>query len=134
MTLFEVNEASVLIQEAAHEDANIIFGAVIDEDMPEGEMRVTVIATGLDEERRRRATPPAEAERTTVEVGRAPHREPVPVHTQSAEAAPATGDLAVAGQNAMDPHEMAAQAVADFASPFEDELDTPAFLRRRPEN
>ena len=46
LTLYEVNEASTLIQEAAHEDANIIFGAVIDETMPEGEMRVTVIATG----------------------------------------------------------------------------------------
>ena len=49
MTLFEVNEASSLVQEAAHEEANIIFGAVIDETMPEGEMRVTVIATGLED-------------------------------------------------------------------------------------
>jgi cell division protein FtsZ len=54
LTLYEVNEASTLIQEAAHEDANIIFGAVIDEKMPEGEMRVTVIATGLDDTRMRR--------------------------------------------------------------------------------
>ena len=45
LTLYEVNEASTLIQEAAHEDANIIFGAVIDDKMPEGEMRVTGIAT-----------------------------------------------------------------------------------------
>ena len=54
LTLYEVNEASTLIQEAAHEDANIIFGAVIDETMPAGEMRVTVIATGLDDKRVRR--------------------------------------------------------------------------------
>jgi len=46
MTLNEVNEASVLIQKEAHEDANIIFGAVIDEGMEE-EVRVTVIATGF---------------------------------------------------------------------------------------
>ncbi len=46
MTLNEVNEASVLIQKEAHEDANIIFGAVIDEQMDE-EIRVTVIATGF---------------------------------------------------------------------------------------
>ena len=46
MTLNEVNEASVLIQKEAHEDANIIFGAVIDEKMKE-EVRVTVIATGF---------------------------------------------------------------------------------------
>jgi len=46
ITLNEVNEASVLIQKEAHEDANIIFGAVIDEKMGE-EIRVTVIATGF---------------------------------------------------------------------------------------
>ena len=54
LTLYEVNEASTLIQEAAHEDANIIFGAVIDESIPEGEMRVTVIATGLEGDGMRR--------------------------------------------------------------------------------
>lgn len=46
MTLNEVNEASVLIQKEAHEDANIIFGAVIDEQIGD-EIRVTVIATGF---------------------------------------------------------------------------------------
>jgi cell division protein FtsZ len=50
LSLFEVNEASSLIQEEAHEDANIIFGAVIDETMAE-DIRVTVIATGFGEER-----------------------------------------------------------------------------------
>lgn len=47
MTLFEVNEASKLIQEEAHEDANIIFGAVIDGNMGD-ELRITVIATGFN--------------------------------------------------------------------------------------
>ena len=46
LTLFEVNEASTLIQEDAHEEANIIFGAVIDENAGD-EVRVTVIATGF---------------------------------------------------------------------------------------
>jgi len=46
LTLYEVNEASTLIQEQAHEDANIIFGAVINDNMDE-EVRVTVIATGF---------------------------------------------------------------------------------------
>jgi cell division protein FtsZ len=46
LTLYEVNEASTLVQEEAHEEANIIFGAVIDETLKE-EMRVTVIATGF---------------------------------------------------------------------------------------
>jgi cell division protein FtsZ len=48
MTLFEINEASSLIQSEAHEDANIIFGTVVDEDMGD-EIRITVIATGFNE-------------------------------------------------------------------------------------
>lgn len=47
MTLFEVNEAASIIQEAADEDANIIFGTVIDRKMKE-EIKITVIATGFD--------------------------------------------------------------------------------------
>ncbi len=47
MTLHEINEASKIIQEEAHEDANILFGAVIDESM-KGQIRVTVIATGFN--------------------------------------------------------------------------------------
>jgi cell division protein FtsZ len=47
MSLMEVNEASLLIQEAAHEDANIIFGAVVDPTL-NGRVKVTVIATGFD--------------------------------------------------------------------------------------
>jgi cell division protein FtsZ len=46
LKLSEVNEASSLIQSSAHEDANIIFGAVLDEKMGE-EVKITVIATGF---------------------------------------------------------------------------------------
>jgi len=46
VSLLEVNEACTIIQEAAHEDANIIFGAVIDESFTD-EIQVTVIATGF---------------------------------------------------------------------------------------
>lgn len=46
LSLFEVNEATTLITEAAHEDAEVIFGAVIDENMTD-EIRVSVIATGF---------------------------------------------------------------------------------------
>ncbi|MGI8949616.1 MAG: cell division protein FtsZ [Ornithinimicrobium sp.] len=45
--LFEINEAARLVQEAAHPDANIIFGAVIDDSLGD-EVRVTVIAAGFD--------------------------------------------------------------------------------------
>ncbi len=46
MTLVEVNQACSLIQEAAHEDANIIFGSVIDDEMGDV-LKITVIATGF---------------------------------------------------------------------------------------
>ncbi|MFZ3395466.1 cell division protein FtsZ, partial [Rhodococcus sp. 7Tela_A2] len=45
--LFEINEAASLVQEAAHIDANIIFGTVIDDSLGD-EVRVTVIAAGFD--------------------------------------------------------------------------------------
>ncbi len=48
LKLTEVNEASTIIQDAAHEDANIIFGAVQDESMGD-EVKITVIATGFRE-------------------------------------------------------------------------------------
>ncbi len=47
LSLMEVNEASCVIQEAAHEDANIIFGAVVDPTLS-GKVKITVIATGFD--------------------------------------------------------------------------------------
>jgi len=53
LTLHDVNEAAMLIQKCAHEDAHIIFGAVVDKTMKE-EMRVTVIATGFEKEERQR--------------------------------------------------------------------------------
>src|ERR687891_678707 len=47
MSLMEVNEASSIIQEAAHEEANIIFGAVVDQRL-NGKIKITVIATGFE--------------------------------------------------------------------------------------
>lgn len=58
LSLYEVNEASTLVTEAAHEDAEIIFGAVIDETMTD-EVRVTVIATGFQDPDMKHATPEA---------------------------------------------------------------------------
>ena len=49
LKLSEVNEASGIIQSAAHEDANIIFGAVQDETMGD-EVKITVIATGFKQQ------------------------------------------------------------------------------------
>ena len=49
MSLFEVNQAAQIIKETAHPDVNLIFGAVIDENMGDA-IRITVIATGFDNE------------------------------------------------------------------------------------
>jgi len=62
LTLHEVNEASSLIQQAAHEDANIIFGSVIDPNLSE-EVRITVIATGFNNAEKTQMLVPHTAER-----------------------------------------------------------------------
>jgi len=156
MTLFEVNEASSLVHEAAHEDANIIVGAVIDETLGEDELRVTVIATGLDSEQAR-LTPPEPRRRVpdaTAEIEReramvdAPNVTPI---RQDPAAAPAmasshASEASEASDSGHADHPVEQQQVAaagaagieemahsglGFESPFEDELDTPAFLRKR---
>ncbi len=58
LCLHEVNEAASMIQEEAHDDANIIFGAVIDESLTD-EIRITVIATGFGEEKEERKPAPS---------------------------------------------------------------------------
>ena len=62
--LFEVNDAAEIIQKAADSNANIIFGAVIDEAMGE-EVRVTVIGTGFDQRRLMREGLPRRGQRAT---------------------------------------------------------------------
>jgi cell division protein FtsZ len=58
MSLMEVNEASCVIQEAAHDEANIIFGAVIDPNLT-GKVKITVIATGFERTEAARRAPAA---------------------------------------------------------------------------
>jgi cell division protein FtsZ len=77
LTLHEINEAASLIQEEAHDEANIIFGSVINPEMGK-DVRVTVIATGLDQEDR--------TERLAT-VSELPRREP-PRPVPSAELRP----------------------------------------------
>jgi cell division protein FtsZ len=82
LKLSEVNEASSLIQTAAHEDANIIFGAVLDEKMGD-EVKITVIATGFRDqmpERRARMLSVEEAPVVSVPVVSSGNwlREPAP--------------------------------------------------------
>ena len=67
LCLHEVNEAASMIQEEAHDDANIIFGAVIDETMTD-EIRITVIATGFGEAKEEKKPAPAPAQTPSTNV------------------------------------------------------------------
>jgi cell division protein FtsZ len=97
ITLMEVNEACSIIQEAAHEDANIIIGAVIDNTVGEA-IRVTVIATGfpLDDEEQDlietlRTQTPKPITRPIVQARPMPpmHAAPTPATAKPAASAPA---------------------------------------------
>jgi cell division protein FtsZ len=138
LSLFEVNEASTLIQEAAHEDANIIFGAVIDDEMDSGEMRVTVIATGLDDSRVRRS--PDLERRTDTRANVTPlrlesssdsgHVETLtPAAAKDSQGGQAEFREIPPSQPPLHP-EPDGERGADWVSPFDDELDIPTFLRR----
>ena len=59
--LMEVNNAASIVEEKADEDANIIFGTIIDDNLGD-EVRVTIIATGFDEKANARPAEPAEHE------------------------------------------------------------------------
>src|SRR6184192_2217568 len=74
--LFEVNEAAEVVTGAADQNANVIFGAVIDEGL-EDEVRVTVIATGFGPHRRRRRR-----ESGVAEPEQLPGEEPQPVRRE----------------------------------------------------
>src|SRR5271168_3419787 len=69
LKLSEVNEASTLIQNAAHEEANIIFGAVLDESMGDN-VKITVIATGFRQDqmgRQKRSANDAQVPRVSLQ-------------------------------------------------------------------
>jgi cell division protein FtsZ len=112
--LFEINEAARLVQEAAHPEANIIFGAVIDDALGD-EVRVTVIAAGFDSGGPSRREDPhglgqvmsqRQAPATTQQQPAQPAPTNGQVHQpqgQPAPQAPATGQPAGAGHLAQ-PH------------------------------
>ena len=76
ISLWEVNEAAKAVAEAAHPDANIIFGAMVDEKL-EDQVWVTVVATGFGEPRRRRHEEPMTSRPRAEEPPRRQLREPV---------------------------------------------------------
>ena len=139
LTLAEVSEASDIIASAAHEDANIIFGAVVDPKM-EGRCKITVIATGFDRVRA-----------TTSPAGQATVPTPVDMSAYSAAKQQTEERLVVNGGRVVVPRRpmidlqslgtAAASAPASAVAPAAREatedaeapspLDVPAFLRRQ---
>ena len=86
LSLWEVNESAKAVAEAAHPDANIIFGAMVDEKLDD-QVWVTVVATGYGNGRPRRPRAGASAaERDGPSRGRprAVDREPMPVAARAA--------------------------------------------------
>jgi cell division protein FtsZ len=135
--LFEINEAAQLVAEAAHPDANIIFGAVIDDALGD-EVRVTVIAAGFDGGSPRPARQPTrrvvEAPRATDAIDDAINVTTAPPSLTRAEAArvesrdPDRVTLPEAGEvPRRDP--AAPRRTIVFEDEVEEELDVPDFLK-----
>jgi cell division protein FtsZ len=123
--IFEVNEACMLIQEEAHEDANIIFGAVIDEKMKD-EMRITVIATGFGRaESKEEHVPEAmlisqEREKVVVNFARKEENREIPAFIRSEKSSEIQERIAKTARGRV-PKNVAG----------EDEYDIPTFLRKQ---
>ena len=107
LSIHEVEEAAKIVQEAAHEEANIIFGAVIDETLQD-EVRITVIATGFTERKVEMGPSPTKV----VDLPSRPLRAPAPGGSWRRRVMPdARGEGGEQG--------------------VEEDLDVPAFLRRQ---
>ena len=91
MSLLEMNEAAKLISEAADPEANIIWGAGTDENLSDGEVRITVIATGFDKEKKE-AAPAAKA---APSVDSAAYAAPAAKPAAAEQAAPARRERVV---------------------------------------
>lgn len=112
LSMFEVDEAARIITEAADPDANIIFGAVIDEDFT-GEVKCTVVATGFE---------PEEMSKTVSYGGSAFQR--------SFNTTPVVTGTPATGNHAHSTAKKEATAQSTQAQLDEQELEVPAFMRK----
>ena len=146
LKLAEVQQACTIIQGAAHEDANIIFGAVLDEKMKDA-VKITVIATGFKEEDMRRARqhenydPVILSREVSREASRQRNRfdepetvaepEPVFVPESAFEPDPAPVAFREPG-NASHAEVISLDAMRSAPPSYQaEDLDVPAFLRKR---
>ena len=121
--LFEINEAARLVQEVAHPEANIIFGAVIDDALGD-EVRVTVIAAGFD-------APEAEAavaEPAAAVAPPAPSMDPASATVTNLNHWGATSGAQVPADGGFDV-ELPAIVEPDLTGHRADDLDVPDFLK-----
>jgi cell division protein FtsZ len=109
LSLSEVQEATALIYDSAHEDVNVIFGAVIDPDISD-EVRVTVIATGFEEKREKTALPQ------------------IKKWTPARETPTVKGSERILAKSLAGSHETVLPKSEIFN--YDDPIDLPAFLRR----
>ena len=133
LSMIEVNEATSIIHGAAHEDANIIFGAVVDDTM-EGRVKITVIATGFDNAGAARAVETSVAAVAETPVDLANYS----TWRQEEVVEPTTGGpLSVSRRPLIELPLPAETAIGeglgggDETPAIESPLDVPAFLRRR---
>lgn len=126
LRLHEVNMAAHMIYEVADEGAHIIFGSVIDQSM-KGKMKLTVIATGFDEERHYRSRDETDnvesiVARQAVESSRS---------AEKASSSGAGGSFYRKGAKNEASEEFAQNNFAGMDSADLEELDSPAYLRRK---
>ncbi len=118
MSMYEIDEAAKAITEAAHPDANIIFGAIVDEAMS-GEIKITVIATGFDVEERSSSSSQA-------------HRPQIPTGTTGIGGLRSEPKAPLRSLQESEPEfDIPLDPVDEDDNEPESELDVPAFIRRK---
>jgi cell division protein FtsZ len=149
LKLAEVNEASTIIQSAAHEDANIIFGAVQDEKMKD-DLKITVIATGFKNDvpaRKDRTVNATQAAISTARTASAYQVQAAPrvgngspvngSHTQHVSHVSHATHVAAAPTRVVMPTRespnLATMTESIRSAVEQDDLDVPAFIRKRGE-
>jgi cell division protein FtsZ len=148
LKLAEVNEASTIIQSAAHEDANIIFGAVQDEKMKD-DLKITVIATGFKNDvpaRKDRTVNAAQAAISTARTASAYQVQAAAAVPRVVNGSPGNGGsvqhvsqathAAMPTRVAMPTREspnLATMTESIRSAVEQDDLDVPAFIRKRGE-
>ena len=145
----EIQEAASLVQEQAHEDANIIFGASIDETLGEN-VKVTVIATGFDTAERQATMESGNAQRVSISpqtiqsaIQRPSYTQPIQMRPQAPveqvpaistrrpqHAQEARATVAQQQQRAPISRERATSSSDSFPN-FDNEWDVPAFQRKQ---